>query len=59
MYIDEIRHFLNCLAGKEMPVADAFEAARVLQIALAAKASAQQLRWIELGGQFWHGSTMS
>jgi len=56
MYIDEMRHFLNCLARKETPIVDVFEAARVLQIALAAKASAQQLRWIELGGQFWTSS---
>ena len=56
MYIDEMRHFLKCLARKEMPIADVFEAARVLQIALAAKASAQQLRWIELGGQSWNSA---
>lgn len=57
MYIDEMRHFLNCLERTEMPIVDVFEAARVLQIALAAKASAQQLRWIELGGQFWNSAT--
>lgn len=56
MYIDEMKHFLKCLARKEMPIADVFEAARVLQIALAAKASAQQLRWIELGGQSWNSA---
>ncbi len=56
MYIDEMRHFLKCLARKEIPIADVFEAARVLQIALAAKASAQQLRWIELEGQSWNSA---
>jgi predicted dehydrogenase len=56
MYVDEMKHFLNCLAGTERPMVDVFGAARVLQIALAAKASAQQLRWVELEGQIWQGS---
>lgn len=41
MYLDEMKHLLCCLAGQEKPVLDAFEAKRVLEIALAAKASAE------------------
>jgi predicted dehydrogenase len=51
MYVDEMKHYLRCLARGEKPQLDAFEAARVLQIALAAKDSAQQQRWIEVGSQ--------
>src|ERR1044071_7682623 len=53
MYLDEMKHFLRCLAGKEDPAQDVFEAARVLQIALAARKSAQQQRWIKLRSQSW------
>jgi len=42
MYLDETRHFLRCLAGDENPTLDVFEGKRVLEIALAAKASAVQ-----------------
>jgi predicted dehydrogenase len=48
MYVEEMRHFLNCLAGRAQPEQDLFEAARVLGIALAAKNSARNPRWIEL-----------
>jgi len=48
MYMDEMRHFINCLARRAQPEQDLFEAARVLGIALAAKASARNARWIEL-----------
>lgn len=41
MYLDEMRHFLRCLAGEEAPTLDVFEATRVLEIALAAKSSAE------------------
>ena len=40
MYLDELQHFLNCLGGQEKPTLDLSEAARVLEIALAAKKSA-------------------
>jgi predicted dehydrogenase len=53
MYLDEMKHYLRCLAREEKPALDAFEAARVLQIALAAKESAREHRWIELGSQNW------
>jgi predicted dehydrogenase len=48
MYVDEMRHFIGCLAGCVQSEQDLSEAARVLSIALAAKASAQSRRWIDL-----------
>jgi predicted dehydrogenase len=48
MYLDEMRHFLACLAGEEEPELNVNEAAKVLRIALAAKESAQLQTWIEL-----------
>lgn len=54
MYLDEMKHYLECLAGEEKPAADIIEAARVLQIALAAKQSAAEQRWIELGSHNWN-----
>ena len=41
MYMDELRHFLRCLAREEQPPLDVFEGAQVLEAALAAKASAE------------------
>lgn len=54
MYLDEMKHFLRCLAGEEEPALDVFEAAEVLRIALAAKESARQQRWIEIRSQTWN-----
>jgi predicted dehydrogenase len=48
MYLDEMRHFLACLAGEEQPELNVNEAAKVLRIALAAKESSQRQTWIEL-----------
>lgn len=48
MYIDEMKHFLACLAGEAKPGLEVVEAAEVLRIALAAKQSAQEHRWIRL-----------
>ncbi len=56
MYLDEMKHYLGCLAGEEEPAADVFEAARVLQIALAAKQSAAEQRWIELRSHNWNAN---
>jgi len=58
MYLDEMKHFLRCIEGEEKPVLDVLDAARVLQIALAAKESAQQQCWIELGSQSWNTKTI-
>jgi predicted dehydrogenase len=59
MYLDEMNHFLNCLAQEEKPALDVFEAARVLKVALAAKASARQQRWIDLGEENWNPNLAS
>lgn len=40
MYLDELRHFLRCLAGEERPLTDMADGARTLALALAAKESA-------------------
>ncbi|MER3422659.1 MAG: hypothetical protein C4293_04930 [Nitrospiraceae bacterium] len=48
MYLDEMRHFLRCLTGQEEPVLDVFEAARVLEVALAAKTSSQTGQVVKL-----------
>jgi predicted dehydrogenase len=59
MYLDEMMHFLACLAGREKPQLDAAEAAQVLRVALAAKESSRQRRWIDLGGRVWQPNTIS
>jgi predicted dehydrogenase len=41
MYVNELEHFLACLAGEETPVLDLPNAARVLEIALMALDSAE------------------
>ncbi len=48
MYVDEMRHFLECLEGRQTSALDCAEARRVLAIALAAKESNQAGRTIEL-----------
>jgi predicted dehydrogenase len=48
MYLDEVHHFLKCLSGEEKSTLDVFEAKRVLDIALAAKLSAECGRIVEL-----------
>lgn len=53
MYLDEMRHFLDCLARRAAAELDFSQAAQVLSIALAAKASALERRWIDLGEDAW------
>ncbi len=48
MYLDEMRHFLRCLEGSERPLVDVGDAARTLEVALAAKQAAQTGRAITL-----------
>jgi predicted dehydrogenase len=48
MYLDEMRHFLKCVAGEEKSIADAWEGKRTLEVALAAKESAALRRMIQL-----------
>ncbi len=51
MYVDEMRHFVRCLAGEEKPAQDVLEGRRVLEVALAAKESAATGRVVELEGK--------
>ena len=48
MYVDEIQHFVNCLKGIEKPTLDIFGGIEDLKIALAAKQSAQENRFVLL-----------
>lgn len=41
MYIDEMKHFLDCINGNSQPLIDGYTAKEVLKIALAAKESAK------------------
>jgi predicted dehydrogenase len=59
MYLDEMRHFFDCLARHALSQQDLSEAARVLNIALAAKSSALAPRWIELGSPSWNSDAIS
>lgn len=49
MFIAEMKHFIDCIEGKDTPMSDLIQAKRVLEIALAAKKSAQTGKIIELG----------
>ncbi|MFC1991139.1 Gfo/Idh/MocA family protein [Chloroflexota bacterium] len=46
MYVEEMKHFLCCIDGKDSPIADGKEGKRVLEIALAAKESARSSKVI-------------
>ncbi len=59
MYVDEMAHFLRCLDGSEAPASSVFDAAQVLKIALGAKASAAERRWIEFGSSSWQPGATS
>ncbi len=48
MYLDEIKHFLRCLAGEEKSILDVFQGMQVLKIALAAKTSAREGRVVRI-----------
>lgn len=48
MYIDEMQHFVNCLKGIEKTTLDIFGGVEDLKIALAAKQSAKENRFISL-----------
>jgi len=41
MFIAEMKHFIDCIEGKDISINDVIEAKRVLEVALAAKESAQ------------------
>ena len=48
MFLDELQHFLACLRGEERPIVDLREGARSLRISLAADASLQTRRAVEV-----------
>jgi len=48
MYVAELRHFLDCVSGKDVPVVSGDDGQRVLEIALAAKQSSQDQRVVEV-----------
>jgi predicted dehydrogenase len=50
MYVDELAHFARCLDGDERPALDVSDAARVLDVALAAKESSRAGRVITFEG---------
>jgi predicted dehydrogenase len=47
MYVDEMRHFLSCLEGREKPHQDVAEATAVLDVALAVKESAETSKFLD------------
>ena len=48
MYIAELRHFLDCVRGNDVPIVSGDDGRRVLEIALAAKQSSREQRVVEL-----------
>lgn len=48
MYVEEMRHFVRCIEGREVPLVDGRQALRSLRIAEAAKVSAAGRRWVKL-----------
>lgn len=50
MYIEEMKHFLQCIDGLSMPFIDAIQGKRVLEIALAAKESNENRTIIDISG---------
>ena len=48
MYIEELRHFVHCLEGREEPLVDGWEGLRSLRMVEAAKIAAAERRWVSL-----------
>jgi len=49
MFVDEMRHFVRCIQAGEPPVLDAAGGRAILEVALAAKASATEGRPVKIG----------
>lgn len=49
MYLAEMRHFLDCVESRQTPKVTLRDAILTLRIALAARASAEERRWMSLG----------
>jgi predicted dehydrogenase len=48
MYVEEMRHFIQCLEGREEPLVDGWEALRSLRMTEAAKVAIVERRWVSL-----------
>lgn len=48
MYVAELRHFLDCVRGNDVPIVTGADGRRVLEIALAVKQSSRDKRVVEL-----------
>ena len=48
MYLDEVRHFIRCLEGRESPLVDGEEALRSIRLVEAAKRSARERLGVRL-----------
>ena len=48
MYVEELRHFVRCVEGREEPLVDGWEALRSLRLVEAAKVSATERQWVAL-----------
>jgi predicted dehydrogenase len=48
MYVEELRHFVRCLEGREEPLVDGWEGLRSLRMVEAAKTAAAERRWVSL-----------
>lgn len=46
MFVEEMRHFVRCLEGRDAPAVDGDEALATLKLVEAAKASATERRWV-------------
>ncbi len=47
-FVDQLRHYLACLRGEANPIVDVADAARTLDVVLAAKRSSAERRWVTL-----------
>lgn len=47
-YVDELKHFMDCVDNRTKTINDVHEGKRVLEIALAAKKSSSQRKWIKV-----------
>jgi predicted dehydrogenase len=48
MYVDEARHFLDCVRGTAAPACDGWDGLKTLQLCLAAVRSSAERRWVRL-----------
>jgi len=64
MYLEEMRHLIACVEGKEKPAVDGELGKKVLEVALAAKESSREARIVRIGetckdSGFWRNSPAS